>query len=57
MKPKKGDKISFRKVTGTVSSFYRNPDGTYTLNIQGKEYSDSFTRLEEKELDKIRVIA
>lgn len=56
MNIKPGDRVKYKKSEEEVLAFYQNQDGTYTLNIKGKEYSDSRTRLTDEEIKNIEKI-
>lgn len=55
---KKDQKVSYKKEKGVVEAFYKNPDGTYTLNIRGRidGFTCSWTHLSEEEVKKIKVL-
>lgn len=55
MKPLVGQKVKFRKDEGVVEAFYEE-NGFYKLNIRCKDYTDSWTRLEEKDLEEIKIV-
>lgn len=51
---KKNQKVSYKKSVGMVLAFYEYR-GRYNLNIQGKNYTDSFVNLSAEEVKKIKL--
>lgn len=54
--PKEGDRVRYRKDEGRVLAFYKNNDGTYSLNLEDKGCTSAWTHIPEADIQNIEVL-